>query len=185
MTTILLIRHAEKPDGQNQGVNVLGVNDPESLIPQGWQRAGALAVFFGVQSGLPVPDQIYVAAPDKEKVAPHVKLGSKSNRPLETVTPLAAKLKKEPIQTFSKGDEEDLVDAIVRLDGTTLVCWQHESIPQIAELIIGSSAGIPAPWPGDRFDVIWRFTRADTGAPWTFEQECQHLLSGDGQAPIE
>ena len=184
MTTILLIRHAEKPDGEYQGVNELGVNDAESLIPQGWQRAGALVVFFAGQSGLPIPDQIYVSAPDKEKVAPHVKIGSKSNRPIETVTPLAAKLNKTPIQTFSKGDEADLVDAIVKLDGTSLVCWQHESIPQIAELIMGSSAGIPSPWPPGRFDVVWTFTRDDAGKPWIFGQVCQRLLSGDGLNPI-
>lgn len=73
MTTILLIRHAEKPDGQNQGVTEQGGNDPDSLIPRGWQRAGALASFFG-SVAVPAPDQIYVSAPGKEKVAPHVEL---------------------------------------------------------------------------------------------------------------
>jgi len=184
MTTILLIRHAEKPDGQYQGVNELGVNDPESLIPRGWQRAGALAVFFTAQNGLPIPEQIYASAPDKQKIAPHVKTGSKSNRPLETVTPLAAKLNTAPIQTFSKGDEADLVDVIAKLNGTTLVCWEHELIPQIAKLIMGSGAGIPDPWPGDRFDVVWTFTRADAGNPWAFGQLCQRLMAGDGPNPI-
>jgi hypothetical protein len=184
MTTILLIRHAEKPDDQDQGVNELGVSDPESLIPRGWQRARALAVFFVAPQGPPTPDQIYVSAPDKEKIAAHVKIGSKSNRPLETMTPLAAKLNKVPVQTFSKGDEADLVDAVVKLDGTTLVCWQHESIPQIATLIMGTATAIPDPWPADRFDVVWRFTRGDAGKPWTFEQLCQRLLPGDGMDPI-
>jgi hypothetical protein len=184
VTTIILIRHAEKPDGEFQGVNEIGANDPDSLIPRGWQRAGALAVFLAAKSDLPIPDRIYVSAPDKEKVAPHIKIGSKSNRPLETLAPLASKLNMVPIQTFAKGEEADLVDAIVRFDGTTLVCWQHEAIPQIAGLIMGSNAGIPDPWPGDRIDVLWTFTRSDIGNAWTFGQMCQRLLTGDGPDPI-
>ena len=133
---------------------------------------------------MPLPDRIYASAPCKEKVAPHIKIGSKSNRPLETVTPLAAELNQAPIQAFSKGDEADLVNAIVKLDGTTLVCWQHESIPQIAELIMGSSAGIPDPSPDGRFYVVWTFTRVDADKPWSFGQVCQHLLAGDGTTVI-
>ena len=185
MMKILLIRHAEKPDDEHQGVNEFEVNDTESLIPRGWERAGALAAFLVGPNGSLTPDRIYVSSPDKEKVAPHVKIGSKSSRSLETVTPLAEKLNKIPIQTFGKGDEQDLVDAIVALEGTTLVCWQHEAIPQIAELIMGSSAGIPDAWSDDRFDVIWSFTKAHVGAPWTFKQICQRFLPGDGLDPMQ
>lgn len=184
MSTIFVIRHAEKPDGQSQGVNEAGSNDPESLIPRGWQRAGALATFFGSKNDLPKPDRIYASGSEKEKVAPHVKVGSKSKRPIETVTPLALKLTKAPIETFTTGDEAKLVDEIVKLDGNTLVCWQHEAIPQIATLVMGTASGIPKVWPGDRFDVVWCFTRESTGKPWIFEQVCQRLLSGDGQNPI-
>ena len=182
--TIFLIRHAEKPEGQIQGVNEQGSNDPESIIPRGWQRAGALAAFFVSKDGLPAPDQIYVSAAGKEKVAPHVKVGTRSTRPLETVTPLAAKLNLVPDETFTKGDEAALVDAIVKLEGTTLVCWQHESIPQIAQLIMGTQVGIPETWPGDRFDVVWIFSCPEAGQPWTFGQACQRLLAGDGSDPI-
>ena len=176
--TIFLIRHAEKPDDEHQGVNEFGVSDPESLTTRGWQRAGALAVFLAGANGSLTPDQIYASSPDKEKVAPHVKTGSKSSRPLETVTALAEKLNKIPNQAFGKGGEQNLVDAIAKLEGTTLICWQHEAIPLIAELIMGSNDGIPDPWPADRFDVIWSFTKADAGAPWAFKQVCQRFLSG-------
>src|SRR5579863_2555501 len=154
MSTIFIIRHAEKPDDPDQGITETGTIDGESLIPRGWQRAGALAVFFGSKDGLPVPDRIYAAAPDKQKLAPHVKVGSNSKRPLETITPLASKLKTTPNVTFTKGDEAHLAAEIAGLDGITLVCWQHEAIPAIAKLVMGTAAGIPDPWPGGRFDVV-------------------------------
>ena len=43
---IMVIRHAEKPDSGNVGVQLDGSQDADSLIVQGWQRAGALAVLF-------------------------------------------------------------------------------------------------------------------------------------------
>lgn len=183
MTRILLIRHAEKPDGQSQGINERGGSDSESLIPRGWQRAGALASFFG-SAALPAPDRIYVSSPGKEKLAPHVKIGSDSNRPLETVTPLATKLNMAPIEAFAKGEEEQLVQAIAKLQGVTLVCWQHEAIPQIAKLILGAVTGIPDAWPADRYDVVWSLTRSGGARSWKFDQICQCLLAGDRRHPI-
>lgn len=184
MPTIFLIRHAEKPDDTNQGVDEQGGNDPRSLTPTGWQRAGALAVFFGPNGSLAAPDQIYASSPTKEKLGPGEKVGSKSARPLETVTPLAAKLGLQPDQSYGKGDEADLVNAITPLKGTTLICWQHEMTTQIATLILRSGAGVPAQWPSDRFDVVWTFTSAGAGGPWSFGQVCQRVLAGDGAQPI-
>jgi len=47
-TKIMLIRHAEKPPNNPppHGVDAKGDHDSESLIVQGWQRAGALTVYF-------------------------------------------------------------------------------------------------------------------------------------------
>lgn len=184
MSTIFLIRHAEKPDGTNKGVDETGAPDKESLIVRGWQRAGALAVFFGSPEGLPAPERIYASASRKEKIAPKVKVGSDSERPILTVSSLAAKLGMTPIETFTKGQEPDLADELVTLQGTTLVCWQHEAIPAIAKVILGTAAGVPDPWPSDRFDVVWRFVRAGATGPWAFDQVCQRLLSGDRSSPI-
>jgi hypothetical protein len=71
-TEIMIVRHAEKPDTKGQppfGVNSNGVQDWESLIIQGWQRAGALVVLFDPARGslqdsrLVVPTLIYAANP--------------------------------------------------------------------------------------------------------------------------
>ena len=44
--TILIIRHAEKPDEAwpGPGLTEQGENDTESLVIRGWQRAGAAPV---------------------------------------------------------------------------------------------------------------------------------------------
>src|ERR1700722_11314893 len=86
---IMFIRHAEKPDGKSKpyGVTADGEVDKESLIVRGWQRAGALVRFFCPVSGARelLPATIFAAG---------VEPGSKSERPLETVTPLICFLKK-------------------------------------------------------------------------------------------
>ncbi len=185
MKTIFVIRHAEKPDGTNQGVDETGATDEEALIVRGWQRAGALAVFFGSREGLPAPDRIFASAAERHHKTPDGKVGSKSERPVETVTPLAAKLGHKIDDTYAKGQESDLVKAVTALDGKTLVCWQHEAIPEIAGLILGGSNAVPSSWPEDRFDVVWRFTSSGPGAEWTFDQICQMVLAGDSSQPIK
>ena len=47
---IMVIRHAEKPDG-SVGVMPDGSADPEALTPTGWQRAGALVGLFAPPDG--------------------------------------------------------------------------------------------------------------------------------------
>lgn len=183
MTAILLIRHAEKPDGTNLGIDETGATDEESLIVRGWQRAGALPGLFGKAAILPPPDRIYASASVKLKTADG-RIGSRSKRPTQTVSVLSAKLGLKTNGTFTRGQEAALVSQIVPLDGVTLVCWQHEMIPAIAAGIMGSAVGLPTAWPGDRFDVVWRFTRATAAAPWSFDQVCEQLLPGDGTKPI-
>ncbi len=178
----MVIRHAEKPDGVDLGVDEMGLADEQSLIVRGWQRAGALPGLFGKDRPLPLADRIYASAPVKLKT-PDGKLGSRSKRPTQTVSVLAARLGLKTNGTFTKGQEMTLVSQIAGLDGTTLVSWQHETIPTIAAAIMGNLVGLPGAWPSDRFDIVWRFTRATPGAPWAFDQICQCLLPGDGAKP--
>jgi broad specificity phosphatase PhoE len=185
MITIYLIRHAEKPDGASTGVDQQGAEDSKSLVPRGWQRAGALATFFAPKNGLRSPDRIYAAAAGKEKIAPHTKVGIKSARPLQTVIPLAAKFGLTPVVSYGKGDEQGLVTAILGLVGTTVISWQHDMMPEIAQLILGAKGRTPQSWPVDRFDVVWCFENDGSGKGWVFSQVCQQLLAGDGAQPIQ
>jgi broad specificity phosphatase PhoE len=193
MKTIFVIRHAEKPAGKIKGIDQNGSTDKDSLIVRGWERAGALADFFGSKQGLPAPDRIFASAAQKKarpvakrgrkKARPAAKTGSKSKRPTQTVTPLAARLGQRIDGKYTKGQEADLVKAVTAFDGTTLVCWQHEAIPKIADLIVGNMKGIPKRWPSRRFDVVWQFTSSKS--KWKFEQVCQQVLAGDSAKPIK
>ena len=74
--------------------------------------------------------------------------------------PLAAALTLTPVTTHTKGEEQALVaDAIGRL-GVVLICWQHQDIPAIGNLIVGNQTTVPQSWPEDRYDLIWLFDRS-------------------------
>src|SRR5262245_22154551 len=105
MSVILVIRHAEKPDGTNAGIDRKGIPDEESLIVRGWERAGALPGLFGPSARLPNPDQIYASAAGKHMTADG-KIGSKSKRPKETVSVVGAKLQVPSDDTLTKGQEQ-------------------------------------------------------------------------------
>ncbi|MFD9959608.1 hypothetical protein [Amycolatopsis sp. NPDC058986] len=173
--TIMIIRHAEKPDGSSpaQGVTADGEQSDGSLTVRGWTRAGALVELFApaggqaVRTGLVRPAAVYAAAPN----------GDKSQRPSQTVTPVAARLGVKLEMPFGKGDEKALAARLTSLHGATLVSWQHEEIPNIAKHLGAVTPAPPAKWPDERFDVVWVFTR--TAGGWTFGQVPQLLLDGD------
>jgi len=129
---IMLIRHAEKPHGSDQGVTDKGEPDPESLIVRGWQRAGALVALFDPAEGalqntnLAVPTVIYASNPVTSSDASgdkagKKKIGSKSERPLETITPLAKRLNLSPDLSFVEGQEHDLATAVLKASGVVLI----------------------------------------------------------------
>src|SRR4051812_20332432 len=120
--TIILIRHAEKPGGEwpGPGLSEDGTEDPESLVIRGWQRTGGLVLYFSDPTRK--PDRIYASGIIKQDGT-----GSRSKRPLQTISPLAKKLGLAPVTTFSKGQETELAAELVGLSGLTLVSWQHES----------------------------------------------------------
>jgi hypothetical protein len=172
-TKIMLIRHAEKPDDKDGGVDQKGNADKHDLIVRGWQRAGALVQFFAnppdPNSPIERPATIFATEPSSQTA---------SKRPLHTVTPLKQWLDISIDSTITEGSEQDLVTKAIASNGVVLIAWHHEKIPAIANLILQNQSA-PQKWPGDRFDVVWIFSRAAASAPWTFSQAPQLLLSGD------
>jgi len=120
----MIVRHAEKPadSGAPYGVDINGNQDPESLIPQGWQKAGALAAFFDPvdemlqNPGPAIPQHLYASGIGKH---------SNSLRPQETITPLSEKLGIKINNKYKKGDEADMIKDAMGCDGIVLIAWEY------------------------------------------------------------
>lgn len=188
--TILIIRHAEKPDRgwPGPGLTSQGVADNKSLVIRGWQRAGAWAAFFGaapLKKGYPRPTVIYAANPD---APPNDDLDEEpSQRPFQTVDELAAHLNTTPIKDFAVGDEKNLAAAVLKQSGTVLIAWEHKAILKsvLPNILDGQpvTGAVPAKWDSKRFDVVLRCD-LDSFGKWTISQLCPCLLSGDSPLPM-
>ena len=112
----------------------------------------------------------------------------RSQRPFETVTPLAGRLGLPlPEITYALGQVTQLASKIVSLTGVVLISWGHKAIARAILPAIANGQtlpGMPTKWDGARFDVVLRFDRASPGAPWSFRQLCPRLLSGDSSSPM-
>jgi broad specificity phosphatase PhoE len=159
--TILIIRHAEKlTDGRLD------------LSPGGFQRAAVLSKLFapaGIRADLPAP-QVLIATHQS----------AKSNRPVETITPLASALKLPIDSTVMNEDYAALAKELLSgkyAGKVVLVSWHHGKIPALAEAL---GAKPPyKPWPEEQFDRIWRIDYV--GGKATLEDLPQGLLPGDSK----
>lgn len=187
--TVLIIRHAEKPleTVPGPGFDEAGVEDGKSLVIRGWQRAGAWAALFG--SGLggadyPRPSVIYAASADKADADGK----QPSRRPLETILPLAARLRLTPITRWGKDEVQPLADEIDSLTGAALIAWEHKKIlPDLLDAVLARQSPtthLPGKWPDDRYDVVLRLDRPEPTAPWSFRQLFPCLLAGDADRPL-
>ena len=157
--TILIFRHAEKlTDGQIH------------LSPTGFKRADRLRDLFvptGARPDLPTPQVIF---------ATH--LSAHSNRPVETVTPLAQALHLPIDDSISNDDYASLARTLLsgKYSGkVVLVAWHHGNIPNLV-----TSLGAKPPveiWPEEQFDRVWRIDYVNGKA--TIKDLPQHLMPGD------
>jgi hypothetical protein len=165
------------------------------LVIRGWQRAGAWSALFAAHLGgidFPQPGAIYAANPNPSPGAVPADAAEtnkeSSQRPFETVTPLAARLDLVPVTTWAVGQEGSLVKEITALSGVVLICWEHKRIiSHILPKITGGQAllGLPSKWSGKRFDVVLRLDREKPDGAWSFRQLFPQLLSGDPRTSVE
>jgi len=183
-TKIIVIRHAEKPakDGAPYGVTEKGKRSSESLEVRGWQRAGALMNSLAPTHGevqhhsLATPQFLYASKPLRRRG---------SRRPIETITPLAAKLHTKINTTFARSEYARMIDNVISHKGVVLICWQREYIPQIAAEILGKKNSAPTIWPENCFDMVWVFDLDRKTSRYKFRQVPQQLLTGDRTRPIK
>ncbi len=187
---IFITRHGEKPADPPAtpppyGVDVQGNQDAHSLLPLGWQRAGGIAALFApfageLRTGILTPGQLI--SPDYGSPAK-----TTAHRTYQTVYPLSQLIDVTIQNPYAEGSEPQLGQSVAAArSGVTLICWEHQAIPTIANNILPIVAGtaIPQTWPGARFDVVWSFAfSADTGV-YEFAQIPQMLLAGDLHTPI-
>ncbi|MBV8140824.1 MAG: histidine phosphatase family protein [Verrucomicrobia bacterium] len=184
--TILIIRHAEKPGESwpGPGLTSDGTPDKKSLVVRGWHRAGSWAALFGGGLGgqdYPKPSAIYAADPAA------MSGDEPSQRPFQTIAPLAARLGLTPNTKFALGQEAQVATAVVAQTGVVLISWEHKAIAHTLLPAIANGQtlpAIPAKWDGTRFDIVLRFERTSPGERWSFRQLCPCLLSGDTPTPM-
>src|SRR5262245_60443002 len=115
----------------------------------------------------PMPDFIFATA-----------RSDRSNRPVETITPLAAALHLEFNHKHAEEDygtvARDILTHPKYAGKVVLICWHHGKIPGLA-----SALGIASPpaWPGTVFDAVWQITWPNAQA--TLSSQWQRLLYGD------
>src|SRR5215469_10341882 len=141
--TVLIVRHAEKPDAGPQ------------LAPAGVQRAQAYATYFNplkLKSKTYTPDYIMAAADSKD-----------SMRPRLTCTPTAQGLNLSINTQFA---DKQFADAAAFLQSaphgkTILICWHHGEIPALVRALGGDPMSILGvkKWPENVFGwlVVLRY----------------------------
>ncbi|MFD1561439.1 histidine phosphatase family protein [Paraburkholderia silviterrae] len=165
--TIFIIRHAEKPgdpasDSEHEGIH---------LSTRGYERAAALAPYF--PATFPRPHVLFAAATSKH-----------SDRPVETITPLAQALKLDIKADIADADYATLANKILsdgKYEGKVLlICWHHGHIPALTQSLGGEPP--QDPWPNLAFDRVWQLDYPSGVAPASglpVRNIAQRLLFGD------
>ena len=126
-----------------------------------------------MRAGISRPTSVFATRPSS---------ANESLRPLETVTPLAQRLRLSVTQTFAFGEETALAAGLLATPGVSLTAWQHQHIPLITQKLGLAHLGAPTIWPGERFDMVFVFTRHR--GVWSFAQVPQLVLAGDVATPF-
>ena len=184
-TTLLIIRHGEKPDlpGDGPGLTAEGGSDPQSLVIRGWQRAGAWAALFAFDTpACPRPRVVYAAGP-----AVGADGDQPSRRPFKTASPVAARLGLKVRTAWALGQEAKLAAEATATSGTILICSKHRRIMSaLLPAILGDQdpPGLPARWNGHRFDIVLRLDMISPDAPWRYQQSSPCLMAGDSASLV-
>ncbi len=161
-TTVLIIRHAEKPD------------DGPDLSAAGNARALAYVNYFQsfMLDGRPArPVALFATAPS-----------AGSNRPVETLTPLARALGVTIDERFPNKDSADLVRALHAAPhgSTVLICWHHGQVPTLLRALgVDAETLLPqGKWPSTQFGWVLALRFDATGQLVGTQRIAEHLMPG-------
>ena len=170
---VLIIRHGEKlgdPKKDDDGERHLSIQGsaraaalPELFVPAQPQLGCALhhkaEEFHGHYREIPTKGKApWFLAPNYFSSTQHSK---NSNRPVETVTPLATALNSPINDRFADKDTDiqKMAGAILNdlcfAGKIVLICWHHGNVPAVAKAL-----GVlkPPKWDGKVFDRVWQIT---------------------------
>jgi len=165
-STIVIVRHGEKPA---QGLGQLSC--------QGLNRSSALAPVLLSRYGMPVA--IYAPNPavkKAEKGVPYTYI-----RPLAPIEPLAIRAGIPVNLDWGMTDTSQLAEALLaRNEGTQVVAWEHHLAGKLAKQLLAALGGNPAEvpdWGNADFDSIYviRVAGRDKDRHATFAHESEGL----------
>jgi hypothetical protein len=162
-TTILIIRHGEKPE---EGVE---------LAPAGQRRAQAYVKYFAdfKLDGSPLHLSHIFATKDSKS----------SHRETLTIAPLAKALGLSADARFKNAAVDDLASAIKSEDDGTqiLICWHHGRIPDLITALGGDPKSLlhADKWPSDHFDWVVELQYDGNGRLIRQNLLHEHLMPGD------
>lgn len=142
---LLVMRHAEKTGDKH---------DPH-LSAEGARRAETLAIYIPERFGRP---DFLVAAAESEK----------SNRPYETLEPLAKALNLSILEDFDDDEIRKLIAELARPNYNGkfgVIAWRHSELPALLAALGAPPASFPDPWDPDCFNLIIDVTFANPAPP--------------------
>ncbi len=179
MTTVILIRHAEKlawvngeePTKKEKKKFV----DDGMPSDKGFERSDALVSYFLKRDEM---QRIFEKRPLAGLVAqdsdPTGK-SAKSMRPKLTLVPLSKALPDIPFALFLKDDRDKAIEYLKNnfAGKSVIICWSHDDIDVFVREL--GKPKFKTEWPDGRYDVTWVLD-TETGK---FEEYAQKLLYGD------
>lgn len=146
------------------------------LSSEGKKRADTLPDLFKKTTArpdpFPAPDFIFAT-----------KASKRSNRPVETVTPLARALKLEVNAAYANDDYPDLAEELYtnpKYEGKmVLICWHHGTLPELATTL--GATGVKDKWKDSVFDRVWVVTFGEKGRNTPLTKRPQALMPGDAK----
>jgi broad specificity phosphatase PhoE len=168
-TTVLIVRHAEKPDVGRE------------LNAQGQQRAAAYADYFAplkLADETLTPQRLIATADSPQSI-----------RPRQTLIPLSQRLQLPIEQPFANNDVDKLVSQLRDSNQakTILIAWHHGHINKLIGAFGGNGPALigQPKWPVGVYDwlIVLRFDDKGQLVESRSEKVQEHLMPGDVVGP--